>query len=81
MLQQKNVHNHCLGTTGYDGKVKHWEAEDAALASKGIPNPWDGFPEGRPVRFLRARSKLDVSEDKAEIIWTQDATQKNLRRH
>jgi hypothetical protein len=50
--------------------------EDAELAKKGIPNPWDDYPEGRPVRFLRARSKLKVSEDKAEIIWKHDSTQK-----
>jgi hypothetical protein len=78
MLRQQNVHNHCLGSAGYDGKEKKWEVEDAELAKKGIPNPWDDYPEGRPVRFLRARSKLKVSEDKAEIIWKHDSTQKNL---
>ena len=76
MLRQQNVHNHCLGSAGYDGKEKKWEVEDAELVKKGIPNPWDDYPEGRPVRFLRARSKLEVSEDKAEIIWKQDSTQK-----
>ncbi|CAD6340210.1 unnamed protein product [Miscanthus lutarioriparius] len=76
MLRQQNVHNHCLGSAGYDGKEKKWEVEDAELVKKGIPNPWDDYPEGCPVRFLRARSKLEVSEDKAEIIWKQDSTQK-----
>jgi hypothetical protein len=58
MLQQKNVHNHCLGTAGYEGELKQWEAEDVDLSSKGIPNPWDNFPEGHPRRWLQARSKL-----------------------
>ncbi|CAD6258516.1 unnamed protein product [Miscanthus lutarioriparius] len=64
MLRQQNVHNHCLGSAGYDGKEKKWEVEDAELVKKGIPNPWDDYPEGRPVRFLRARSKLEDSTQK-----------------
>ncbi|XP_021308219.1 uncharacterized protein LOC110432337 isoform X3 [Sorghum bicolor] len=76
MLRQNNVHNHRLGTAGYEGKLKQWEAEDVDLSTKGIPNPWDNFPEGRPRQWLRARSKLVRSEDKAEIIWSQDSTKK-----
>jgi hypothetical protein len=41
------VHNHRLGTTGYEGKLKQWEAEDVDLSSKGIPNLWDNGPECR----------------------------------
>jgi hypothetical protein len=73
MLRQKNVHNHRQGTAGYEGELKQWEAEDVDLSSKGIPNPWDNFLEGRPRRWLRARSKLVRSEDKAEIItWVKE---------
>jgi hypothetical protein len=76
MLCQKNVHNHRLGTTGYEGKLKQWEAEDVDLSSKGIPNPWDNCPEGRHKWWLRARSKLVRSEDKAKIMWSQDSIEK-----
>jgi hypothetical protein len=70
------VHNHLLGTAGYEGKLKQWAAEDANLSSKGICNPWDDYPEGRHKWWLRARSRLLVSEDKAEIIWSRDAIEK-----
>lgn len=76
MLRQRNLHNHCLGTIGYNGKLQRWEAEDADLSSKGITNPWNNFPEGCPRNWLRARSKLARSEDSADIIWTQETMQK-----
>jgi hypothetical protein len=75
-LRQKNVHNHLLGTAGYEGKLKQWAKEDVDLSSKGIHNPWDDYPEGRYKLGLRARSKLVVSEDKAEIIGSQEAIEK-----
>ncbi|CAD6251285.1 unnamed protein product [Miscanthus lutarioriparius] len=70
MLRQQNVHNHCQGSAGYDGKEKKWEVEDAELVKKGIPNPWDDYPEGRPVRFLRASSKLEPGRVRAVSSYT-----------
>jgi hypothetical protein len=40
-LQERNLHDHCLGTAGYEGKAAKWESEDRELATQGISNPWD----------------------------------------
>ena len=34
-----------LDPMGYDGKIAWWEKEDSDLSAKGIPNPWEDFPE------------------------------------
>jgi hypothetical protein len=74
-LWERNVHNHCLGTAGYEGIAEKWEQEDTELANEGISNPWDKFPSGRPRNWLRARSKLVKSEGSAEIHWLKDSTE------
>lgn len=71
-----SVNNHNLGPVGYDGKIVWWEKDDRDLSSKGIPNPWEQFPEGRSRNWLRARSELAVSDDTAEIRWKKESTQK-----
>ncbi|TVU23838.1 hypothetical protein EJB05_26221, partial [Eragrostis curvula] len=65
-LQAQNVHNHHLGTAGYDGKIAQWEAQDAKFAKKGIENPWNRYPPDRPQYFLRGRSE---TSDSGEIIF------------
>ncbi|TVU03588.1 hypothetical protein EJB05_50905, partial [Eragrostis curvula] len=50
-LRAQNVHNHHLGTAGYDGKITQWEAQDAKFAKEGIENPWNRYPPGRPSIF------------------------------
>ena len=71
-----SVNNHNLGPVGYDGKIVWWEKEDRDLSSKGIPNPWEQFPEGRSRNWLRARSELAVSDGTTEIRWKKESTQK-----
>ena len=38
-LWERNLHDHCLGTIGYEGKAAKWEYEDKELAAQGISNP------------------------------------------
>ena len=51
-LRKRHVHDHNLGPVGYDGKIAWWEKEDSDLSAKGIPNPWEDFPEGRSRNWL-----------------------------
>jgi hypothetical protein len=53
-LRDRNLHDHCLGIAGYEGKAIKWEQEDRELAAQGLSNPWDQFPNGRPRNWLRA---------------------------
>ena len=73
-LRQKNIHNHHLGTSGYDGKIEQWEAEGERLTSEGISIPWIEFPQGRSRNWQQARSTLFASDDKAKIIWCSEGT-------
>jgi hypothetical protein len=75
-LRERNKHNHCLGTTGYAGAAKKWEKQDRDLATNGISNPWHRYPEGRPRSYLRARSKLVMSEGSAKIQWVSKSTER-----
>jgi hypothetical protein len=54
-IRERNLHDHCLGTSGYEGKATKWESEDRELAAQGISNPWDQFPSGCPRTWLHAR--------------------------
>jgi len=74
-LRKRHLHDHNLGPVGYDGKIARWEKEDSDLSAKGIPNPWDEFPEGRSRNWLRARSELAVSDGTAHIKWKKESTQ------
>ena len=57
-LWERNKHDHCLGTGGYEGKAAKWEEEDRELAAQGISNPWDKFPSGRLLEFINAHRYL-----------------------
>jgi len=74
-LRKRHLHDHNLGPVGYEGKIARWEKEDSDLSAKGIPNPWDEFPEGRSRNWLRARSELAVSDGTAHIKWKKESTQ------
>lgn len=53
------------------------------LEREGIANPWDEFPPCCSKNFLRARSKLIVSEGSAVIAWSNDTTKEvsqNIKR-
>jgi hypothetical protein len=66
----------CMGLTGYEGMQAQWDEEDSQLTALGIPHPYEAFPEGRPMSWLRARSKLEISESEgvAHIWWKTEAT-------
>ena len=69
-LREKNKHDHCLGTGGYEAKFEVWEKEDTYLLHNSIKNPWHEFPVNRARHFLRARCSLAVSGNKAAIVWS-----------
>jgi hypothetical protein len=56
--------------------AEKWEQEDRDLTAKGINNPWDKFPAGRPRNWLHARSTLVKSEGTAEIRWLTETTER-----
>jgi len=43
--------------------------------SKGIPNPWDQFFDGRYTWWLQGRSNLKTLENFSQIKWKKDATE------
>jgi hypothetical protein len=74
-LRERNLHDHCLGTARYEGKIVKWGQEDREVAAQGLSNPWDQFPSGRPRNWLRAQSTLVKSEGSAEIRWLKDSAE------
>jgi hypothetical protein len=56
-----------MGLAGYTVKLEQWEEEDKQLATAGIPNPYDAYPDDRSKNWLRPRSKL-VIKDRATVI-------------
>jgi hypothetical protein len=75
-LREKYKHEHCIGPTGYEGMQAQWDEEDSQLTTLGIPNPYEAFPEGHPRSWLRARSKLEISEGVAHIQCKTEATRR-----
>jgi len=67
LLREQYKHEHCMGPSGYEGIQAQWDEEDRKLASLGIANPYEEFPEGRTRSWLGARSKLVISEGAAHI--------------
>ena len=76
LLREQYKHEHCMGPCGYEGMQAQWDEEDAKLAALGIPNPYEEYLEGRTRNWLRARSKLVISEGVATIEWKTDATRR-----
>jgi hypothetical protein len=77
-LREKYKHEHCMSPTSYEGMQAQWDEEDSLLTALGIPNPYDAFLEGMPRSWLRARSKLEISEPEgvAHIRWKTEATKR-----
>ncbi|CAL4924945.1 unnamed protein product [Urochloa decumbens] len=77
-LREQYRNEHSMGPAGYEGMESMWEEEDSKLLALGIPNPYEIFPEGRPRNWLRARSKLQISELEgvAHIRWKTEATKR-----
>jgi len=65
-----------MGSCGHEGMQAQWDEEDTKLATLGIPNPYEEYLEGRTWNWLRARSKLVISEGVATIEWKTDATRR-----
>jgi hypothetical protein len=51
---------HNMGLAGYIVKLPQWEEDDKQLATVGIPNPYDVYPDDRYNSWLQARSKLVI---------------------
>jgi hypothetical protein len=49
-----------MGLAGYIVKLPQWEEDDKQLATVGIPNPYDVYPDDRYNSWLQARSKLVI---------------------
>ncbi|CAL5089802.1 unnamed protein product [Urochloa decumbens] len=77
-LREQYRNEHSMGPAGYEGMESIWEEEDSWLLALGIPNPYEIFPEGWPRNWLRARSKLEISELEgvAHIRWKTEATKR-----
>ena len=52
LLREQYKHEHCMGPTSYEGIQAQWDEEDRKLASLGIANPYEEFPEGRTRSWL-----------------------------
>jgi len=76
LLREQYKHEHCMGPCGYEGMQAQWDEEDRKLAALGIPNPYEEYPEGRTRNWLRARSKLVISEGVTTIEWKTEATKR-----
>jgi len=46
LLREQYKHEHCMGPSSYEGIQAQWDEEDRKLASLGIANPYEEFPEG-----------------------------------
>jgi hypothetical protein len=51
-----------MGPAGYTMKLEQWEKVDRQLATAGIPNPYDAYPDDRSKNWLRAKSKLVIKD-------------------
>jgi hypothetical protein len=57
-------------------KLEQWEEEDRQLATAGIPNPYDAYPDDRSMNWLRARSKLVIKVRVAVIVFNNKEADK-----
>ena len=71
-LRRGSTNEHSMGPAGYSGKQAQWEKEDNRLAVAGIHNPYDDYPDNRLRNLLRARSRLEVKDGVAEIIYNKE---------
>ena len=76
-LRSRNTNEHSMGPTGYAVKLAQWEKEDNKLVATGIRNPWDDYPWSR--NWMRARSRLEVKDNIAEIKWNKEENKKWLK--
>jgi hypothetical protein len=68
-LRSWNTSEHNMHPAGYTVKLEQWEEEDTQLATAGIPNPYDAYPDDRSKNWLRARSRLVIKDRVAVIVF------------
>jgi hypothetical protein len=68
-LRSRNTSEHNMGPAGYTVKLEQWEEEDKQLATAGIPNPYDAYPDDCSKNWIRARSKLVIKDRVAVIVF------------
>jgi hypothetical protein len=56
-MSKKNIFLHCMGSSGYVGKIPEWKKKIEEVVSAGNPNLVDDIEE-RTVNWLLARSEL-----------------------
>ena len=74
-LRSLNTNEHSMGPAGYCGKLPLWEEEDRKLAAAGIANPYDAITDDRSRNWMRARSKLVVTDGVAKIVINKVANE------
>ena len=52
-MRSKTLSNHTLDSRGFVGKKPVWDKQDAALASKGIPNHFAQFKDPLEYNYVR----------------------------
>jgi hypothetical protein len=57
-------------------KLQQWEEQDRQLATSGILNPYDAYPNDRSKNWLRARSKLVIKDRVAVIVFNNKEAEK-----
>jgi hypothetical protein len=57
-------------------KLEQWEEEERQLATAGIPNPYDAYPDDRSKNWLRARGKLVIKDRAAVIVFNNKEAEK-----
>ena len=67
-----------MGSDGYIGKKRQWDAEDEQLARAGVENVWKKFP-GRAESYIRARAKLSDPQS-GELTYSSPRTQEVAQR-
>jgi hypothetical protein len=61
---------------GYTVKLEQLEEDDRQLATTGIPNPYEAYPDDRSKNWLRARSKLVIKDHVVVIVFNNKEAEK-----
>jgi hypothetical protein len=68
-LRGRNTSEHNMGLAGCTVKLEQWQEEDRQLATTGIPNTYDTYPDDRSKNWLQARSNLVIKDRVAMIVF------------
>jgi hypothetical protein len=75
-LRSRNTSEHNMGPACYTVKLEQWEEEDRQLATAGIPNLYDAYPDDRFRNWLRGRSKLVIKDRVAVTVFNNKEVKK-----